>query len=96
MDESTEKKGRVDLGDAEKASCGAGNGAGSGSEEDHSIPGDDLRNASYVVLFIAAVFIVTAMETGSYRTPWPVAIVVSIAGLALFIWSFLQKKKEKS
>lgn len=56
----------------------------------------DLRNASYVILFIAAVFVVTAMETGSYRTPWPVAIIVSLAGLGLFGYSFMSEKKEKS
>jgi hypothetical protein len=46
-----------------------------------------LREASYVVLFIAAVFIVNAMETGSYRTPWPVAIITTLAGLGLFGYS---------
>jgi multidrug efflux pump subunit AcrB len=46
-----------------------------------------LREASYVVLFIAAVFIVNAMETGSYRTPWPVAITTTLAGLGLFGYS---------
>lgn len=53
----------------------------------------DLRNASYVILFIAAIFVVTAMETGSYRTPWPVAIIVSLAGLGLFGYSLMSEKK---
>ena len=52
------------------------------------------REMSYGVLFIAAVFIINAMETGSYRTPWPLAIVVSLIGLGLYGYSwFLQSKK---
>ena len=52
------------------------------------------RETSYGVLFIAAVFVINALETGSYRTPWPVAIVVSLIGLGLFGYSwFLQSKK---
>jgi hypothetical protein len=52
------------------------------------------RETSYGILFIAAVFVINAMETGSYRTPWPVAIVVSLIGLGLFGYSwFLQSKK---
>jgi hypothetical protein len=47
-----------------------------------------FREASYVVLFIAAVFIINAMETGSYRTPWPVAIIITLAGLGLFGYSW--------
>jgi len=53
------------------------------------------RETSYGVLFIAAVFIINAMETGSYRTPWPVAIVVSLIGLGLYGYSWhLQSKKK--
>jgi len=47
----------------------------------------NFREAGYVVLFIAAVFIINAMETGSYRTPWPVAIITTLAGLGLFGYS---------
>jgi hypothetical protein len=55
------------------------------------------RETSYGILFIAAVFVINAMETGSYRTPWPVAIVVSLIGLGLFGYSwFLQSKKNNS
>jgi len=36
------------------------------------------------------------METGSYRTPWPVAIVVTIAGLGLLVYSFIKAKRENS
>ena len=60
-----------------------------------SISAADLRNASYFVLFIAAIFVVNAMETGSYRTPWPVAIIVSLAGLGLYGYSFIGKKEER-
>ena len=52
------------------------------------------RETSYGVLFIAAVFVINAMEAGSYRTPWPLAIVVSLIGLGLYGYSwFLQSKK---
>ncbi|UCD66143.1 MAG: hypothetical protein JSW69_00490 [Deltaproteobacteria bacterium] len=53
----------------------------------------NYREASYVVLFIAAVFVINAMETGSYRTPWPVAIVTTLLGLGLFGYSwYLQSR----
>lgn len=55
----------------------------------------DTRNASYFVLTIAAIFVINAMETGSYRTPWPVAIVVSAAGLGLLAYSFIKANREK-
>ena len=51
------------------------------------------RETSYGVLFIAAVFIINAMETGSYRTPWPLAIVVSLIGLGLYGYSWLLQSK---
>lgn len=56
----------------------------------------DIRNASYFVLTIAAIFVINAMETGSYRTPWPVAIVVSLAGFGLLAYSFIKAKREES
>ncbi len=55
----------------------------------------DLRNASYFILFIAAIFVVNALETGSYRTPWPVAIIVSVAGLGLLGYSCKKDKDER-
>lgn len=54
-----------------------------------------FREASYVVLFIAAVFVVNAMETGSYRTPWPVAIVTTLAGLGLYSYSWYLRLQAK-
>ena len=52
------------------------------------------RETGYGVLFVAAVFIINAMETGSYRTPWPLAIVVSLIGLGLYGYSwFLLSKR---
>jgi len=53
------------------------------------------RETSYGVLLIAAVFIINAMETGSYRTPWPVAIVVSLIGLGLYGYSRHLQSREK-
>ena len=52
-----------------------------GLEEDPRTISGKFREASYVVLFIAAVFVVNAMETGSYRTPWPVALITALGGL---------------
>jgi len=59
-------------------------------EETQTTPGT-FREASYVVLFIAAVFVINAMETGSYRTPWPVAIVTALLGFGLLGYSLFQK-----
>jgi hypothetical protein len=53
--------------------------------------GNSLREASYVLLFIGAVFVINAMETGSYRTPWPVAIVTALAGIGLFAYSWIKQ-----
>ena len=65
-------------------------------ESGGSISTDDLRNASYFVLFIAAIFVVNAMETGSYRTPWPVAIIVLLVGVGLYVYSLVKKKQINS
>jgi len=54
-----------------------------------------IREISYAVLFFGAVFIVSAMETGSYRTPWPVAIITALAGIVLFGYSRSLKKKDQ-
>jgi len=53
----------------------------------------NLRVVSYVVLFIAAVFITNAMETGSYRTPWPVAVIAALTGLGLFGYSWYLRSR---
>ena len=54
----------------------------------------NIREASYIVLFMAAVFTINAMETGSYRTPWPAAIITTLTGLGLFGYSrYLQLKE---
>ncbi len=56
----------------------------------------DLRSASYFVLTLGAIFVINAMETGSYRTPWPVALVVSLVGLALLVYSIMKARRENS
>ncbi|MEN8136711.1 MAG: hypothetical protein ABFS18_14440 [Thermodesulfobacteriota bacterium] len=56
----------------------------------------DLRNASYFVLIIAAIFVINALETGSYRTPWPVAVIVSLVGFWLLASSFVKAKRERT
>ena len=68
-----------------------------GFAQDTGTTSGKFREASYVVLFIAAIFVVNAMETGSYRTPWPVAIVAALAGLGLFGYSwYLQSQTDKN
>lgn len=64
-------------------------------EENQEKPSGNFREASYVVLFIGAVFIINAMETGSYRTPWPVAIIITLAGLGLFGYSLYLKSRNQ-
>ena len=65
-------------------------------EENNQLTGSEtFREISYVVLFVGAVFIINAMETGSYRTPWPVAIVITLAGFGLFGYSrYLQSRQQ--
>ena len=64
-------------------------------EADKQMLSAKFREAGYVVLFIAAVFIINAMETGSYRTPWPLAIITTLAGLGLFGYSwYLQSRQQ--
>ena len=88
--------GNLDLNEAEKEENEMGNGAEPVKDERESIVSADIRNVSYFVLFIAAIFIVNAMETGSYRTPWPVAVIVSLAGIGLWGYSFMKQREEKS
>ena len=65
------------------------------SEEDNQQTNDrNFREVSYFVLFVGAVFIINAMETGSYRTPWPVAIITTLAGLGLFGYSLYQQSRK--
>lgn len=44
----------------------------------------NLKNASYVILIIAAIFLINAMEPGSIGAPWPIGITLAIAGVAMF------------
>ena len=61
----------------------------------HQILFEKSREASYVVLFVAAIFVINAMETGSYRTPWSVAIITAMAGFGLFGYSwYLQSRRQ--
>ena len=64
-------------------------------EESQQISPGNFREISYVILFIGSVFIINAMETGSYRTPWPVAIIITLAGFGLLGYSwYLQSRKQ--
>ena len=64
-------------------------------EDNQQINDRNFREVSYFVMFIGAVFIINAMETGSYRTPWPVAIITTLAGLGLFGYSLYQKSNRQ-
>ena len=64
-------------------------------EEPQTSPAS-LRDASYIVLFIAAVFVVNAMETGSYRTPWPVAIITALVGFGLLGYSLRRQFRSQT
>ncbi|MFC1837301.1 hypothetical protein ACFLYW_01305 [Thermodesulfobacteriota bacterium] len=63
-------------------------------DDNQQLNTDNLREVSYVVLFVGAVFVINALETGSYRTPWPVAIITSLAGIGLFIYSWTQRSRK--
>jgi multidrug efflux pump subunit AcrB len=67
-----------------------------GLAEESQTSSASLRQASYIVLFIAAVFVVNAMETGSYRTPWPVAIITALAGFGLLGYSLHLQSRSQS
>ena len=56
----------------------------------------DTRKAAYFVLVLATIFVINAMETGSYRTPWPVAAGVALVGCGLLAYSFVQARREKN
>jgi hypothetical protein len=67
-----------------------------GHAEEHPTAPENFREASYIVLFVAAVFVVNALESGSYRTPWPVAIVTLLIGLGLFGYSWHLQSRSKT
>jgi len=62
-------------------------------EKKEPVKAGDIRKAGYFFLFLAAVFVVNAMETGSYRTPWPVAIVVLVVGVGLTGYSIVKERQ---
>jgi len=95
-DESVEEKDESVEEAVETPEASVEDTAGEKPDEDPKpLTSSDIRNGSYFVLVIAAVFVINAMETGSYRTPWPVAIIVSLVGLGLFAYSFVKEKQEK-
>jgi hypothetical protein len=57
---------------------------------------NNIREVSYMVLFIAAVFVINAMETGSYRTPWPVAVFTAVLGFGLLGYSLYLQSRDHS
>jgi len=65
-------------------------------EEKNRTETDYYREVSYMVLFIAAVFSINAMETGSYRTPWLVAVSFCILGFGLLGYSFYLQSLDRN
>ena len=63
-------------------------------DEKKPVSANDIRYAAYFILVIAAIFVINAMESGSYRTPWPVAMVVSAIGLGLLGYSYVKSARE--
>ena len=64
--------------------------------EKRAVSARDILYVACFVLVIAAIFVINAMEAGSYRTPWLVAIVVTTIGLGLLVLAYLRSKQEKS
>lgn len=69
------------------------NGADSANETEPE-SSETIREISYAVLFFGVVFIASAMETGSYRTSWPVAILTTLAGLGLYAYARKGRKEQ--
>ena len=93
-DTENEKIQDMECSEALGAEAKTGNPDRGHADEPHAAHGS-CRTASYVVLFIAAVFLINAMETGSYRTPWPVALGTALAGLGLFGYSWYLQFRSK-
>jgi len=83
-----------DAGSILSAEKGKLRGHAPGQEAEPKAAQPGLKEAAYVILFIAAVFVVNAMETGSYRTPWPVAMVTLLAGLGLYGYAHVATSSE--
>jgi hypothetical protein len=52
----------------------------------------DRRLVCQFALILALVFVVAAMEEGSYRVSWPVALLVSGAALGICLRLYTRKK----
>lgn len=58
-------------------------GAQPAEQQESQVENGDSRLICHFLLIIALIFVVTAMEDGSYRTPWPFAILVLAGALGL-------------
>lgn len=56
----------------------------------------DFQNIGYVLLGLTAIFAINAMETGSYRTPWPVPLGLAVLSGGLLFYGNLRKKQKNS
>ena len=54
-----------------------------------------LRGASYMVLLMAAVFVIDAMKNSCCRTPWTVAVFTAALGFGLLAYSFYHKSHDR-
>ena len=50
-----------------------------------------FRGASYMVLLMAAVFVIDAMKNSCCREPWTLAVFTAAQGFGLLVYSFYHK-----
>ena len=53
-----------------------------------------LRGASYMVLLMAAVFVIDTMKNSCCRTPWTLAVFTAALGFGLLAYSFYHKSHD--
>ena len=54
-----------------------------------------LRGASYMVLLIAAVFVIHAMTKSCCRAPWTTVVFIAALCFGLLAYSFYHKSRER-
>ena len=54
-----------------------------------------LRGASYMVLLMAAVFVIDTMKNSCCRTPWTVVVFTAALGFGLMAYSFYHKSHDR-
>ncbi len=54
-----------------------------------------FRGASYMVLLVAAVFVIDAMKNSCCRAPWTLAVFTAALGFGLLAYSFYHKSHDR-